>query len=186
MSIKLDTFMGTYRDFSRPYLFYCKILGAATAYLPTDHAYLVNATSLPAQSLDEITASWQGMAYKIAGVSTYADFTVTFKNDSDGVIRRAFLAWSNDIHNPKTNIHGRPGDSGGYFGTIILEHLDTTGKVMQTYNLIGAWPKTVAALTLDYTAKDLQTFDITFSYQYHVIGDISEGTIQNTGMGATV
>jgi hypothetical protein len=31
-----------------------------------------------------------------------------------------------------------------------------------------AWPQEVGAVSLDYATNDLATFDVNFSYQYHV------------------
>lgn len=182
MAFNINDFMGKYKDFSRSYLFYCKILGGPAGLLPTEHAYLVDSTSLPAQTIDPLTTNWQGHAYKIAGNSTYADFTITFKSDVAHTLRRGFLSWTNTIHNPVTNVHGTPGETGGYFSTVVLEQLNTIGDVIQTYNLVGAWPSSVGEMALAYGTKELQTFSVTFNYQYHTISGVNPVTIKNTGM----
>ena len=45
--------------------------------------------------------------------------------------------------------------------------LDTAGNPVHKMKLIGAWPTTVAELTLDYSAKDIATFDVTWRYIRH-------------------
>ena len=39
--------------------------------------------------------------------------------------------------------------------------------------LVDAWPKSVSAITLDYSAMDVAQFDVTFGYLYHRITNSS-------------
>lgn len=168
----LSGYMRKIQDFSRPYLFYCKIF-YGTVFV--DHVYLVKSTSLPAQSIKDATADWQGNQYKIATTNDYADFTITFMSDKDMLLRESFYSWMEEIHNVDTNIHGRPGASGGYFGKIILDQLSGQNDVLQSYTLYGAWPTGMKELSLDYSKKELASFDVTFKYQYHLLNDGTTG-----------
>lgn len=84
----------------------------------------------------------------------------------------------NIIHNPETNVHGAPTEVGGnvpvggvpYFGRVVLEHLGEAGQTIMKYGLVGAFPSTVGELTLDYSARDVAVFTVTFTYQHHVTG----------------
>ena len=62
-SFNLDGFMNKVKDYSRPYLFYCKIFNSP---LSGDHVYLVKSTKLPAQTITKTEADWQGNKYKLA------------------------------------------------------------------------------------------------------------------------
>ena len=172
MGFNLDSMVGAYKDFARGYLFYAKVTGKGGTF-DNKHPYLVNATTLPAQSIEPITTNWQGNEYKIGGVNAFSEFSITFKSDTENKLRTAFLEWAKLIHDPVTNIHGKPQD---YFGQVDLTQLDVEGKPVMSYSLINAWPSGVAEMTLDYSSKEISTFDVTFTYQYHVVDNIFGGT----------
>ena len=169
VDFNLDGFKSKYRNFARSYLFECKINGFATV----NHEYLVKSTKLPEQTFEEIVADLQGNDFKIAGNTKIADFTIDFIVDQKAVLRKDFLKWSKDIHNTETNAHGEPSSS-GYFKDITLKHIEkiikktSKGVPSITYELIGAWPKTIGEVNLDYSSKEFATFSVTFAYQYHI------------------
>ena len=171
MGFNLDSMVGKYKDFARGYLFYAKVTGKGGTF-DKDHPYLVNSTTLPAQSIEPITTNWQGNEYKIGGTNTFSDFTISFKSDTNQSLRTSFLQWMKLIHDPSSNVHGKPMD---YFGQVDLTQLDVEGKPIMSYSLINAWPSGVGEVTLDYGTKELSTFDVTFSYQYHVVDSIFDG-----------
>lgn len=171
MGFNLDSMMGAYKDFARGYLFYARISSPATAF-NQKHPYLVQSTTLPAQSIEPITSNWQGNEYKIGGVNTFADFSITFKSDTAQELRTSFLTWMKKVHDPVSNVHGKPD---GYFGQVDLTQIDTEGKKVMSYSLINAWPSGVGEITLGYESKEISTFDVTFAYQYHVVDGIFEG-----------
>jgi hypothetical protein len=182
MGFNLDDLMGQYKDYARSYLFYCKVLAAPVgALVSMEHHYLVNSTQLPQQNIDQADVNWQGNIYKLATTNTFDDFTVTFRSDAAHDLRRNFLSWMSQIHNPVDNVHGDPGQ-GGYFGTVSLDQLDKEGSPIMTYTLIGAWPKIVGELSLAYDSKEVATFDVTFAYQYHTVDDVFGGENTPTGV----
>ena len=172
MGFNLDSMIGAYKDFARGYLFYARITSPASA-LDQNHPYLVQSTTLPAQSIEPITTNWQGNEYKIGGTNTFSDFTITFKSDTAQDLRVKFLEWVKVVHDPVSNVHGKPSD---YFGTIDLTQIDVEGAKVMSYSLINAWPSGIGEVTLDYSNKEISTFDVTFAYQYHVVNGIFEGT----------
>ena len=172
MGFNLDSMIGAYKDFARGYLFYARINGPVE--IGKDHPYLVQSTTLPTQTIEPITTNWQGNEYKIGGVNTFGDFSITFKSDVTQNIRTNFLKWMEMIHNPVTNIHGKPDE---YFGTIDLTQINTEGNEIMSYSLINAWPSSVGEITLGYESKEISTFDVTFAYQYHVVDKIYGGSV---------
>lgn len=159
-AFELSGFISSYSDFARAYLFECKIDG----FDPGDHDFLVKSTKLPETNIAEITTDWQGNLYKIGGTTEFADFTISFNMDDKGALRKSFIKWCKDVHDPETNIHGAPTS---YFKDITLKHLDGKGSPTLTYKLIQSWPKSVGEVALDYSTKEVATFDVTFAYQYH-------------------
>lgn len=166
----LTSFKSAYKDFARGYTFYAKIENSQ--YFDDNNSYLVKSTMLPATTIDEMEADWQGYKYKLGTTPTYDDFTINFNIDIESDIRNKFLQWSVNINNPVNNQHGQPGD-GSYFSDIILKHLNAQGDTIQIFRLVDAWPKTVGEVTLDYSAKESATFDVTFTYQFHTIEGIN-------------
>lgn len=164
----INGLVSKFDDFARGYLFYCTITRPGGEAFFNDHQYLVNAASLPAETIEEIIAEWQGFQYKVGSVGTYVDYTVTFKMDTAGELRKAFLRWKNEIHNPETNHHGSPSD---YVGTLSLQQLNGVGEPFIQYDLIGAWPSEIAPVALDYTDKSFATFEVTFKYLYHTVNE---------------
>jgi len=160
----IDAMVGTYQDFARGYLFYCYFDNMPVSW-NQDYTYLVRTTNLPESSIEEMTVSWQGFDYKLASTQTFADFTITFSTDTELGVRDSFVKWATMIHDPSTNQHGDPRD---YMSAeITLQPLDRDGDEIGEYILHRCWVKSVGTATLDYTAKDVMTFDVTFSYLWH-------------------
>lgn len=179
MGFNINDMVARYSDFARAYLFYAQI-SVSPVSIPVNHPYLVSSTSLPAQTIEPIDTNWQGLVYSFGGTNTFEDFTVTFKCDTGQDLRSQFINWMYKIHNPETNVHGNPAE---YFGIVGLSQLSVDGTPIMKYDLINAWPTSVGEITLDYSSKEVSTFDVTFKYTYHTIAAIdgSEGA-----MGAEV
>lgn len=172
MGFNLDSMIGAYKDFARGYLFYARVTSPGSAALDQNHPYLVQSTTLPAQSIEPITTNWQGNEYKIGGTNTFSDFTITFKSDTDQDLRTKFLQWVKAVHDPVSNKHGKPNE---YFGQVDLTQIDVNGEKVMSYSLINAWPSGVGEISLDYSNKEISTFDVTFTYQYHVVDAVFDG-----------
>jgi hypothetical protein len=126
--------------------------------------YLVRASSLPSSNFDELTTSWMGMDYKTAGKRSYDTWNVSFNVDKDAVIRRYYNNWLNMMLNPETNVLASPIQyQTSQFVTLL--GLDQTEKM--TYELVYAWPSSVAEVSLDYANSDYAQFDVTFTYQFY-------------------
>lgn len=175
MGFNLDDMIGKYKDFARGYLFYANVTSPVS--IDGDHPYLVNSTSLPVQTLETTSTNWQGNEYKFATVNTFDTFEITFKSDVSQGLRRNFLSWMKMIHDPVSNNHGFPGD---YFGQVDLTQLNTSGDGVMSYSLINAFPSSVGEVSLDYGTREVSTFSVTFTYQYHVVDDIYDGTVNAT------
>lgn len=165
----LTQFMSNNRDFARAYLFEASI----KRFGSEDHSMYVKSTRLPEHTISEIEADFQGNKYKIAGTSEVQDFGITFNADPYDELRQSFVGWMSEIHNPANNRHGEPQS---YMSDIILKHLNGQGQPIMVYALYGAWPKQVTELALDYSTKEIATFDVNFSYQYHMAASTEGGT----------
>lgn len=175
MGFNLDDMIGKYKDFARGYLFYAKI--TSPVGIDGDHPYLVSSASLPTQTIEPLEAAWQGNTYKFGGVNTFDTVEIVFRADTAQGLRSDFLRWMQNIHDPVSNIHGNPGE---YMGQVDLTQLDGQGEGIMSYSLINAFPSGVGEVTLGYDAKEISTFGVTFTYQYHVVDTIYDGSIGAT------
>lgn len=173
----LDSYIAHFKGGARGYLFYYTpafpsgvsndIVGRST---PT---YLVRAATLPGSDLEEIMTNWQGYDYKFAGKYTFADWTVTFNVDRYAKILAVFKEWQRLIIDPTSNMHNAPDV---YMEDQRISLVGGDGYPLTTYILKDAWPKSVADIALDYSAVDVAQFDVTFSYQIHLV-DPKYGTV---------
>jgi hypothetical protein len=163
---------GKYKDFARNYLFYARINYTGFSQ---DDSYLVSAASLPVHTIDPVETNWQGAKYKIATTHNFAEYSITFKADPSQDLRRKFASWTEKIHNPLNNIHGLPAN---YFGSLDLSQINGQGEPIMSYKFVGAWPSSIAEVTLDYGSKELTTFAVTFQYQYFVVDNIFGNTVK--------
>ena len=128
-------------------------------------AFLCTATTLPDSTVAELTVNFRGRPIKLAGDRTFGDWSTTVINDTDFLIRNAIERWMNGINNHSDNEGiSNPSD---YQVDAFVDHLDNNGNTLKSYTFRGMWPKTVAALPLTMDqASALETFDVTWSYQY--------------------
>jgi hypothetical protein len=68
-----------------------------------------------------------------------------------------------NAHSANTGI-ANPAD---YQADLIVEQLDRDESIIKRYQFRGAFPTVVGPIALDYeTVNQLETFDVTFAYQY--------------------
>ncbi len=160
----IDDFFAEYQDLSRAYLFMIMVTNPAGSS-PEKTKYLVQSSSMPPTTITPIDINWQGTVFPVGSTQEFADWTVTFRLDNPGQIRRDFNEWMRRVHDPVTNIHGSPRD---YMHDQEVWKLNPQGNITDRIKLVNAWPTTVGELSLDYGTKEIHTFDVTFRYLYHV------------------
>ena len=149
-----------------------------------DIKYLVKSASFPESNLEQLTHYYQGAEYKAAGSRRYSDWTVSLNCNPSSSIRTAFELWMSMAHGQfeasaagfdlGKQIYGSgEGDilSGdvGYYSPQIFTLLDQDGSPTTTITLMNSWPKSVGAISLDYSSQEIASFDVTFAYQSHLI-----------------
>lgn len=127
-------------------------------------AFLCKGAELPASTVGETNITFRGRTVKFAGERTYADMTFTVINDTDFSLRNAFERWQNGINNHTDN-EGltNPAD---YQVDLFVDQLDRNGSTIKSYTIRGAYPTTVAAITLNYDTDSIEEFNVTMAYQY--------------------
>ena len=129
-------------------------------------SFLCRAASLPSMALPEIAIPFRGRSIYIAGDREFGDeWTTTFMNDTDFMIRNAMERWSNGINDLALGTGvALPSD---YQSDLLVEHLDRDDNILKTYQFRSAWPTGITAIELtSEAAADVETFDVTWRYQH--------------------
>ena len=129
-------------------------------------SFLVKGSALPAMTMAAIEVPFRGRKIYIAGDREFADeWTTTFINDTDFMIRDAMERWSNGINDLADNTGViAPAD---YQTDLSVEQLDRDDTVLKTYVFKSAWPTGVATIELTSDAADaLEEFEVTWRYQH--------------------
>jgi hypothetical protein len=142
----------------------------------TKFSYLVKSSQLPSSDFEEVNTHWQGQKYRIAGVQVFADWTVLLNVDGNADVLTKFNDWQRIIHDPQSNIYGKPSS---YFADQEVHLLGSDGNPICVYKMFGAWPRTVNTVELDYSSNETSTVEITFSYQYHTVTKKSQGAVES-------
>lgn len=134
-------------------------------------SFLCNATSLPAVTVANIPLTYRGRPVNFAGEREFAPWSVTIINDGDFLIRNAFENWSHQV--------AQFNDTNGtlspllYQSNMTVTQLDRNGKALKSYKFFDAYPIEMGAIALAYDNPNIETFDITFQYNYFIPTEIS-------------
>jgi hypothetical protein len=142
--------------------------------------FLCKAAQLPAAIVEDVPIQYRGRAVHFAGERTFAPWTITVYNDTNFSIRNAMEQWSNGVQNLDAST-GRtnPRD---YQVDLLVHQLDRNGATVKTYKFVDAYPTEISAIALDFdTANTIETFDVTFTYNYW-----TSNTATGGGVGVNV
>ena len=129
-------------------------------------SFLVRTSNLPAMTMAPIAIPFRGRSIYIAGDREFGDeWTTTFINDTDFMIRNAMERWANGINDLADNTGViAPAD---YQSDLTVEQLDRDDTVLKTYIFRSAWPTGIAAIELTSDAADaIEEFEVTWRYQH--------------------
>jgi len=129
-------------------------------------SFLVKGSTLPALTLGEIAVPFRGRSIYIAGDRAQPEqWSTTFLNDTDFMIRTAMERWSNGINDLANNTGVvAPAD---YQTDLTVEQLDRDDTVLKSYIFRSAWPTTISTITLDTAeAAAIEEFEVTWRYQH--------------------
>jgi hypothetical protein len=142
--------------------------------------FLCKAAQLPAATVEDVPLQYRGRAVHFAGERTFTPWTITVYNDTSFSIRNAMEQWSNGVQNLAAST-GRtnPRD---YQVDLLVHQLDRNGATVKTYKFVDAYPTEISAIALDFdTANAIETFDVTFTYNYW-----TSNTATGGGVGVNV
>ena len=129
-------------------------------------SFLVTAANLPAIAMNFFEVPFRGRVLQYPGDRPApGDWTTTFYNDTDFMIKTAMERWSNGINDFELNIGtSNPAD---YQTDLSIEQLDRDDTILKTYILRNCFPTTIGEITLETANQDaIETFDVTWKYQH--------------------
>jgi hypothetical protein len=160
------------RDFTRQFQFrVTEISDRGAAIVTRDDLVYVTTANLPARSITNVAVPYMGLSFNVPGAANYPGsdaYAITFRSDSEQIVRRVFENWSRSTFDDATS-------TGTYrmFSTsrIVLDLLDQGFNTVRQYVLHGVWPVTVGEMTFDTTnTGDIVTFQATVAYQFWTRG----------------
>ena len=129
-------------------------------------SFLCKAAALPGATLGTFDVPFRGRIITIAGDRpAFPDWTTTFYNDTDFMIRNAMERWNNGINDFANNTGvTSPSD---YQTDLTVEQLDRDDTVLKTYILRNCFPLAVSEIALSSAeATEIETFEVTWKYQH--------------------
>ena len=129
-------------------------------------SFLATASNLPGMAMETVAVPFRGRNIYIAGDRPeFEEWTTTFYNDTDFMIRNAMERWNNGINDLRENTGViTPAD---YQSDLFVEQLDRDDTVLKTYIFKSAYPLTTSIIDLaSATVNELETFEVTWRYQH--------------------
>lgn len=168
--------VATTRDFARDFNFRVLSIntGGATnaagqviTFSEDDLIYVKTAT-LPAREITNVPTPYMGLNFNLPGNATYPDatgYSLTFYADAKSQLRQKFEDWSRYTFDDANS-------TGDYLtpkatSVISLLQVDNQNNAVATYNLVGASPRSVGALTYNIAGGTGNTVELTVTIAYH-------------------
>ena len=152
---------GPSTDYHRQYLFQVilhAIPGVSNASLIS---YFIASSASPVETSGMIPVDWMNSQIKLAGRTTYAEWTVTVRDDANSLAYNYFKAWRRLVYETTSGQSNVPKD---YKYPLDLYLLNNRGEQKRGYKITNAWPTSIGAATLDYATESIITFPITIQY----------------------
>ena len=158
---------------ARQNLFQVQILNPANNAGDLKTPFMVQAAQIPASDLGIIPVFYFGRQMKLAGDRTFGEWTVNIINDEDFLIRNAMEEWSNKINRLERNVR----DINRYKSTATVTQYAKDGSKIRAYEFNGIFPSNIAPIELDWSTTDqIESFQVTFQYDYWTVGQSSTGS----------
>jgi len=170
--LDLDTFATNFNGGARAYLFEW-VPNTSLGIMNEKDKFLVTASKVPATVIEPIVIEYQQVEFKFGGKKKFDDWTLSFNVDNAAEIRKKFEKWYNKIHQVEkdgfSHKYLKDYKSDEEFHMIGKSSLLSSIDTILTVKLIDAWPSSIGEITMDYSDQNFAQFDVTFSYQYHII-----------------
>lgn len=158
MAFNIDEFKANFLGGARGNKFLVEV-----PFLPTKfNKFLIQATSIPASDIEEVTVSYMGTRTKLAGERTWGDWSVTAYLDEDYAGVNELETWQEIMRKPNSgegaNTHT------AYKKEAFVTQLSQDGSEIATYKLEGLFPKSIGEKTLGADQAEVMTVQVTFAF----------------------
>lgn len=158
---------------SRPSLFQLQLEDwpGANPGVPEKFSLLCRASTVPQSLMESVQVPYFGRTVKVVGDRVYPNWSVTFMNDKDYVLRKAFQNWhyalNSEVENLQSTELNLSSYPTGYKTNIKIIHYDRRGNTTAYYTLVGAFPVAVEQIPIAWDAvNQVEEFDVEFAYDY--------------------
>lgn len=176
MAFSINEFRGSMRnEGARQHLFQVTITNPVNPAGDQLTPFMVRSTSVPTEVINPISIPYMGRDIKVPGSRpSYEDWSGTITNDENFIIRNALEEWMQRINGKEGNLRG----TGNVYGTVRIIQYSKEGQIIRVYELVNAFPNSLSPISFDWSADDVEVYDVTFSYDYF---RVSDGTTGNAG-----
>ena len=170
MAFNIDTFTAKLvKGGALGSLFECELSNAKGVGMTIgDFKFMCKEAVLPASTIEAGTVTYMGRALQIPGNRAAQQLNTTVYNDEDMAIRNHIENWMEMLNSHRTNSRNTGMAAiGSYTGSLQVKQLskEDVGSV-KTYEFIDAWPSACAEVPLSWETNEIQTFAVTWEYNY--------------------
>jgi len=133
-----------------------------------DVLLLCDQVQLPGTNFNTSDMRTYGETRKAPYERLYEDINMSFYVDTSMTVKYFFDNWMTYIQNPGTRNFNYYDD---YTSDITIEVQDLKNQTRYAVQLREAFPKSIGAVQLDQSNKDIMKISVNFAYKYYVIGD---------------
>jgi len=180
MSFKIDTFTSKLTDGGAlGSLFECELsLAKGTMGDVGDFKFMCKGAVLPGSTIEPGTVTYMGRALQIPGNRAAGTLSTEVYNDETMEIRNHIENWMELLNSHKSNRRApNMTGIGSYTGSLKVHQLSKAdiGPV-KSYEFIDAWPSACAEIPLSWETNEIQTFAVTWEYNYWKSTESGTGT----------
>jgi hypothetical protein len=140
-----------------------------------DTMLLCDQVQLPGTNFNTADLRTYGETRKVPYERLYEDINMSFYVDTSMIVKTIFDNWMNSIQNFGTRNFLYYDQ---YVSNITIEVQDLKNQSRYAIQLKEAYPKSIGAIQLDQSNKDIMKLSVNFIYKYYVVG--KQITVSNT------
>ena len=190
MSVSINSFTSALNKAklgARPNLFQVEIANPDLVGMAGEEfRFMCQSGQIPSSTIGVIEVPYMGRTLKIPGNRTFEEWTTTITNTETWASRVAIEDWMAKMNGHAANVtaydsltnmttdltvthFGSGGAEGELQGETMFGTQEQNAPIIAQYKLVQAWPSALSAIDLAWDSNDtLETFDITWQYQYWV------------------
>ena len=129
-------------------------------------SFLVTTAAIPDIAMNFIAVPFRGRNIQYPGDrSDPGDWTTTFYNDTDFMIRNAMERWQNGINDFADNTGVT--NAADFQTDLFVEQLDRDDTILKTYIFRNAFPSNIGQIDLtNEETTTIETFEVQWRYQH--------------------